>query len=131
MEARARRLGSASQVIVEGVDAPIWTPSPERIAQANLTGFRRHAAERWSLDLPDYAALHRFSIDRAADFWRTVWDFTGIRGEIGERTVERPDGMPGARYFPDARLNFTENLLRGDDSQPALVFTARIASDDR
>jgi acetoacetyl-CoA synthetase len=122
MEARARRLGSASQVIVEGVDAPIWTPSPERIAQANLTGFRRHAAERWSLDLPDYAALHRFSIDRAADFWRTVWDFTGIRGEIGERTVERPDGMPGARYFPDARLNFTENLLRGDDSQPALVF---------
>jgi acetoacetyl-CoA synthetase len=104
------------------VDAPIWTPSSERIARANITAFRRHAAERWSIDLPDYPALHRFSVDRGPDFWRTLWDFTGIRGEIGERTVERPDAMPGARYFPDARLNFTENLLRGDDSQPAVVF---------
>jgi acetoacetyl-CoA synthetase len=104
------------------VDAPIWTPSPERIAQATVTAFRRHAAERWSLDLPDYAALHRFSVERSPDFWRTVWDFTGIRGDIGERTVERPDAMPGARYFPDARLNFTENLLRGDDRQLAIVF---------
>ncbi len=87
-----------------------------------MTAFRRDAAERWSLDLPDYAALHRFSVERATDFWRTVWDFTDIRGDIGERIVERPDAMPGARYFPDARLNYTENLLRGDDSQPAIVF---------
>ena len=104
------------------MDTPIWTPSPERIAGARITALRRHAAERWSIDLPDYAALHRFSVERASDFWRTVWDFTGIRGEIGERTIERPDAMPGARYFPDARLNYTENLLRGDDSQPAIVF---------
>ena len=104
------------------MDAPVWTPSPERIARATITAFRRHAAERWSLDLPNYAALHRFSVERAPDFWRTVWDFTGIRGHIGERTVERLDAMPGARYFPDARLNYTDNLLRGDDSQPAIVF---------
>ncbi len=104
------------------MDAPIWTPSPQRIADANITAFRRHAAERWSLDLPDYAALHRFSIDRAPEFWRSVWDFTGIRGEIGERIIDRPDAMPGARFFPDARLNFTENLLRGDDGELAIVF---------
>jgi acetoacetyl-CoA synthetase len=104
------------------VDAPTWTPSPQRIADANITAFRRHAAERWSLDLPDDAALHRFSIDRAPEFWRTVWDFTGIRGEVGERIIDRPDAMPGARFFPDARLNFTENLLRGDDSELAIVF---------
>ena len=104
------------------MDTPIWTPSSERIARAKVTAFRRHAAERWSIDLPDYAALHRFSVERAPDYWRTVWDFAGIRGEIGERTIERPDAMPGARYFPDARLNYTENLLRGDDSQLAIVF---------
>jgi acetoacetyl-CoA synthetase len=104
------------------VDAPIWTPSLERIADANLTAFSRQAAERWSLDLSGYAALHRFSIDRAPEFWRSVWDFTGIRGEIGERIIDLPDAMPGARFFPDARLNFTENVLRGDDSQPAIVF---------
>ena len=65
-----------------------------------------------AIDLPDYPALYQFSIDRPADFWRAVWTFCGIRGEIGDRVVIDLEKMPGARFFPDARLNFAANLLR-------------------
>ena len=75
-----------------------------------------------AVDLADYPALYEFSISRPADFWRAVWTFCDIRGEIGDRIVLDFDKMPGARFFPDARLNFAENLLRRRDDTPALIF---------
>ncbi|HVL66588.1 MAG TPA: acetoacetate--CoA ligase [Vicinamibacterales bacterium] len=102
--------------------APLWTPSPDRIARARLTQFMRHVAERWALDVPDYRALYDFSIARPEAFWRAVWDFCGVIGDPGERVAIDMDRMPGARFFPDARLNFAENVLRQAGPGPALVF---------
>ncbi len=76
----------------------------------------------YHLDLPDYPALYDFSIQRPADFWRAVWTFCGIHGAMGERVVIDLDRMPGARFFPDARLNFAANLLRRRGETPALIF---------
>ncbi|HXG54574.1 MAG TPA: acetoacetate--CoA ligase [Vicinamibacterales bacterium] len=102
--------------------APIWTPSAGRISEARITQFVRHVESRWLIDVPDYDALFRFSIERPADFWRSTWDFCGVVGDPGERVVIDLDKMPGARFFPDARLNFTENVLRQEGSGPALIF---------
>ena len=102
--------------------APLWTPSAQRVAAANMASFMETVAARFSIPVPDYAALHRFSIDRNADFWQTMWDVGGIVGEKGERTVERPGEMPGARYFPDGRINFAENVLKRRDEATAIVF---------
>ena len=74
------------------------------------------------LELGDYELLRRFSIERTADFWREVWTFCDVRGAMGERVVDNLDRMPGAQFFPDARLNFAENVLRRRDSAPALIF---------
>jgi acetoacetyl-CoA synthetase len=104
------------------MDAPLWTPSPARIARTHMTAFMRAAAARWNVSVPDYATLYRLSIERPENFWRLLWEFGGIVGEIGARTIENPDRMPGARYFPDARINFAENLLRHSDERPAIVF---------
>jgi acetoacetyl-CoA synthetase len=101
---------------------PLWAPSPERIARAKLTAFTRVAERRFEQRFPDYASLYRFSIERPADFWRAVWDFTRVRGSMGERILEHQDRMPGAQFFPDARLNFAENLLRRRDGATAVVF---------
>ena len=101
---------------------PLWTPSAPRIAAANMTAFMQTVAARFGISVPDYASLHRFSIDRNADFWQTMWDVGGIVGEKGERTVERPGEMPGARYFPDGRINFAENVLKRRDEATAIVF---------
>lgn len=95
---------------------PIWTPSPERVAAAQVQGL----IER--VGATDFQALHRWSVNRPDEFWRSVWDFVGIRAcRQPDRTVDGIDRMPGARWFPGARLNFADNLLRYDDDREALV----------
>jgi acetoacetyl-CoA synthetase len=100
---------------------PLWQPSPERIAATQLTAFRLAIEQRSGASLPDYAALHAWSIAHRAEFWSAIWEFCGVVGDRGERDVVNGDRMPGARWFPDARLNFAENLLRRRDGTPALV----------
>jgi acetoacetyl-CoA synthetase len=104
------------------VTAPLWTPSPERVAAANITAFRHTLEHRWRVSLRDYATLYQFSLERPDAFWSSVWDFAGIRGSKGAHVTQGFDRMPGARFFPGARLNFAENLLRRDDDGPALIF---------
>ncbi|MEJ2576577.1 MAG: AMP-binding protein, partial [Gammaproteobacteria bacterium] len=100
---------------------PMWTPPPERVDASAMAGFLRRVAAQ-APAVSDYASLHRWSIRQPAEFWSLLWDFCGVRAaERGERTLVDGARMPGARWFPDARLNFAENLLRGADGQLALV----------
>ena len=71
-----------------------------------------------------YDDLYHFSIEHPAEFWRAVWEFCAVRGEMGTRIVVDLERMPGAQFFPDARLNFAENVLRRRDDSPAIVFNA-------
>ncbi len=104
-------------------DTPIWQPSPERIAAANLTAFMAEVRRRWDAEVHDYAGLHRWSVAEPQKFWRSVWSFAGVIAETEGSAVLR-DGhlMPGAQWFPEARLNFARNLLRRRDGAPAIVF---------
>ena len=105
------------------MSSPLWTPSPERVAAANLTAFKDRIAAEHGVDLPDYAALHDWSIANMEAFWTTIWDEYGVIAETrGKRVLVDGDKMPGARFFPDARLNYAENLLRRRDSGTAIVF---------
>jgi acetoacetyl-CoA synthetase len=105
------------------IDQPLWRPSAERIAQARLTAFMRHAGDRWFRDFPDYSTLYQWSVDWPEEFWVSVWELCGVIGEArGERVIVDGEKMPGASWFPDARLNFARNLLRRRDDSDALVF---------
>ena len=102
---------------------PLWTPSEETIRNANLTRFMEYVNETHGVGANSFETLHAWSVERQDQFWSSVWDFCGIRASNkGERVVVDGDRMPGARYFPDARLNFAENLLRRNDDTPALIF---------
>jgi acetoacetyl-CoA synthetase len=104
-------------------DKPLWQPSPTRIQNANLAAFQRHARERWGVNTGDYAALHRWSVTEPEQFWRSIWSYCDVIGDDpGGPAVVDGDRMPGARWFPDARLNFAENLLKRRDRSAAIVF---------
>jgi acetoacetyl-CoA synthetase len=104
-------------------DKPLWTPSPERIAAANITAFIKLVNGRHKLAIDGYGALYEWSIGHLEDFWAALWDFGGvIAGARGDRVLVDGDKMPGARFFPDAKLNFAENLLRRRDDADAIVF---------
>ena len=101
----------------------LWQPSPERIAGANLTCFAALVRERHGVNAGDYAALHRWSIDHRAAFWSAIWEYGAVIGDQGDGPVlVDGDRMPGAKWFPGARLNFAENLLRRRDDAPGIVF---------
>jgi len=103
-------------------DAPLWTPNPDRIRKAALTAFTAAASERAGRPFGSYAALHDWSVGDRAGFWDLVWDFCGVVGDKGGRVLVDGDRMPGAAFFPDARLNFAENLLRKAGAGDAVVF---------
>jgi acetoacetyl-CoA synthetase len=103
-------------------DQPLWRPPSEAISSLPLTRFAELASRKAGRTLDCYAALHAWSISDRPAFWNLVWDFAGVIGEKGERSLTDPDLMPGARFFPEASLNFAENLLRRDDETEAVVF---------
>ena len=104
-------------------NAPLWSPSPQRIARSRMAAFQVFAADRAAREFNTYDALWQWSVSEPAAFWQTVWDFCGVMAEIPATTV-LTDGerMPGATWFGDAKLNFAENLLRYTDNHVALVF---------
>ncbi len=110
---------------VGAVTDPLWMPDPERVDGARLTEFRH----RYRPDAAEFDALHRWSIDRREQFWSAVWEFCAVVGERGERPSDARDAMPGARFFPDATLNFARNLLRRDDDLPAIIGVVEDAAD--
>ncbi|HEX4113850.1 MAG TPA: acetoacetate--CoA ligase [Stellaceae bacterium] len=104
------------------MDNPLWRPGAGAVEHANLSRFARAAALRWQHRFGDYEMLHRWSCDRPQEFWLSLWEFAGIVGEPGDTVLVDGDKMPGAKFFPRARLNFAENLLRRRDNGDAIVF---------
>src|SRR3972149_1684987 len=105
------------------LETPLWQPSPERIAHANLTECGPRVRSRGGAAFDDCAGLHRWSVTEPARFWESVWSFCGAIGDAGDGPVlANGHRMPGARWVPEARLNYAENLLRRRDRSPALVF---------
>ena len=98
-------------------EQPMWTPDPARAARTGMAQFMARAG-----GFGDYAALHRWSIQHSAEFWSLLWDFCGVKGDKGRRALLDGERMPGAQWFPDARLNFARNLLREPDDSDAIVF---------
>lgn len=100
----------------------MWQPTPKQIAQSNLTDFRNWLQARHKINVADDQALYLWSITDIADFWSCLWDYLGIVGDKGERVLINADRMPGAQFFPDARLNYAENLLHGLRDEAEIVF---------
>ncbi|PWQ95025.1 acetoacetate--CoA ligase [Leucothrix pacifica] len=104
----------------------LWSPSDDKVTGSNMYDFTQWVSQQYSQEFADYEALHQWSVANPEDFWTAIWDYCGvIASERGEIALESATPMIEARFFPQARLNFAENLLRGANDTPdsdALVF---------
>lgn len=100
----------------------LWSPPPARSAGSALARFWPLAESRAGRKLADYAALHAWSVADPAAFWQLVLEFTGVltSGASSPSLLDRR--LPGARWFPDLKLNFAENLLRHRGDRTAIIF---------
>ena len=100
----------------------LWAPEARRVDEANISAFARQLQATQGRVFDSYDALYDFSIGAPRSFWRAIWEFCEVRGQPGEEVLTDAERMPGARWFPGARLNFAENLLRQRDERPAIIF---------
>jgi acetoacetyl-CoA synthetase len=112
----------------------LWTPGPDKVARANLTAFTAWLARERGLRFgdsaspdaatprsaspdpatPPYEALWRWSVTDLPGFWQAVWDYCGVTSSAPATGVLASRAMPGAEWFPGARLNYAEHVLRNE-----------------
>lgn len=93
----------------------LWTPDADAVDRATLTVFARWLGETRGLDLPDYEALWRWSVEDLDGFWGSLAEFFQVRFSARPERVLGSRAMPGAEWFPGARLNYAEHLVRGHE----------------
>ncbi|MBH3358320.1 acetoacetate--CoA ligase [Pseudomonas guariconensis] len=100
----------------------LWRPSTAQIQASRMDVFRRQVNLRYNLQLTDYAALHRWSIEQRPAFWQTLSDYFHVQSHTppAQALSEGPQ-MPDAHWFPGATLNYAEHLLMRRDDRPAVV----------
>lgn len=99
----------------------LFTPSAEQKAKSQMGVFADLLKRKYPIELEDYQALQQWSVQNLTTFWRELWAFANVQGNPGETVLEQST-MPGARWFPEARLNFSTNLLHvGRDADTALI----------
>ncbi|WP_108658390.1 acetoacetate--CoA ligase [Acuticoccus kandeliae] len=101
-------------------DKPLW--QPHDVEETAITALASTVSARTGQAIEGYDALHAWSIEDPGAFWDAVWDEAALIGEKGARRLVDGDKMPGGRFFPDARINYAENCLRGDGEAEAIVF---------
>ncbi|MCP5428458.1 MAG: acetoacetate--CoA ligase [Chromatiaceae bacterium] len=101
---------------------PLWRPNEQQIADANITGFMQRATRFTGRAIDTYEDLWNWSVDDIEGFWSLLWSYGSVLGDRSADVVDGADKMPGASWFPKARLNYAQNLLRRRDELDALVF---------
>ena len=100
----------------------LWEPSAARIQRSQLSQFLQQLDREQQRQFDNYADLHRWSVESPEAFWQSVWDFCDIRAsQTSDQVLVDGNQFPGARWFPDAHLNFAENLLRNRSDKTALI----------
>jgi acetoacetyl-CoA synthetase len=98
----------------------LWQPSSSKIEESVITDFMSYIQEHFDVAAKSYDDLYQWSVNDKESFWQAIWRFSGVVGAMGKTTLKHANKMPGAQWFPEASLNFSENLLRyaGDSYTP-------------
>ncbi len=104
------------------MDTPIWQPTHQRIKEANITRYMSYLGSTFRTEVDDYESLHSWSLKSPESFWTSIWQFANVIGTFDpDNIVIHKDKMQGTRWFPDAQLNFAENLLKRKDDSIAII----------
>ncbi|MFX0186172.1 MAG: AMP-binding protein [Candidatus Hodarchaeota archaeon] len=108
---------------MSSVRKKLWEPSEEWIKNAEATRFIEFVNKNYGQDLKGGKDLYKFSVEKIEDFWDAMWKFSDIIvSKPYDKVVEDLSVYPGTKWFPGAKLNFAENLLKFKDEQLAFDF---------
>jgi acetoacetyl-CoA synthetase len=102
----------------------LWTPPPDVWETTEIGRYVTWLERERGRAFASYDELQRWSVDDLAGFWSSIWDFGGVRAHAPYTTVLESDSMPGAVWFPGARLNLAEHLIGDDDDTGQVAVVA-------
>ncbi len=100
---------------------PLWTPSKNRIKNSNMSAFMKYVPRHFNRKIDTYDELYKWSVNKTEEFWKSIWDVSGVIHSRKFKKILSSDQMPGAKWFEGAKLNFAENLLRYKDNRVAII----------
>ena len=99
-----------------------WEPNKENFKNIKMVGFAEQVKQHFGFDWQNNCEnLWQWSINNRHNFWSLIWDTQDIIGIKGTEIIHTGQHMIEDRFFPEARLNFTENLLRNADDRDAII----------
>ena len=100
----------------------LWRPSSKIKEESNLNQFIKNFVDEFKNQSDvKYEELWKWSIEKPEKFWDSIWDYSNVLGEKGDILLKDKDKMPGARFFPNAKLNYTENVLKNKNEPLAII----------
>ena len=101
----------------------LWKLSKHKLNKTNLALYSSFIKKNYRIDTGgDFNKLWKWSVDNTEDFWKSIWDFTKVKGDIGKVFLKKSDTFYKNKFFPDTKLNYTENILKKNNSDPAIIF---------
>ncbi|EMG09821.1 AMP-binding enzyme domain protein [Leptospira interrogans serovar Grippotyphosa str. LT2186] len=105
------------------MDQKLWTPSSDRIESSNLVRYIKFLKEKKNLSLSTFEELRVWSVNEIGSFWESIWEFSEVvHSQKYDLVYQSGSNFTDSKFFPGAKLNFAENLLRRTDSFPALIY---------
>ncbi|KLO78605.1 Acetoacetate-CoA ligase [Leptospira interrogans serovar Muenchen] len=105
------------------MDQKLWTPPSDRIESSNLVRYIKFLKEKKNLSLSTFEELRVWSVNEIGSFWESIWEFSEVvHSQKYDLVYQSGSNFTDSKFFPGAKLNFAENLLRRTDSFPALIY---------
>ncbi|MGM0943074.1 MAG: acetoacetate--CoA ligase [Bacillota bacterium] len=106
----------------------LWEPSNERKKNSKINHYIHWLKQHKGLDFQNYHSLWKWSVNEIEAFWSSIWEYFEIKAKDTYQTVLTSHQMPGAKWFPEATLNYTEHIFnkRAFSEQPAIIHTSEI-----
>ncbi|HJO77663.1 MAG TPA: acetoacetate--CoA ligase [Pelagibacteraceae bacterium] len=101
----------------------LWKISKEKLNKTNLAQYSNFIKQNYNINSGnDFNKIWKWSIDNPKIFWKSIWDFTKVKGDLGNILLQKSDIFFKNKFFPDTKLSYAENLLKKNNAEPAIIF---------
>ena len=101
----------------------LWKINKEKLNKTNIALYSNFINQNYKINFSNnFDKLWKWSVENPKIFWKTIWDFTDVRGDSGNILLKESDIFFENKFFPEATLNYTENILKKNNTEPAIIF---------
>ena len=106
----------------------LWKIKSEKLNKTNLFLYSQFIKKYLNVDFgTDYNKIWKWSVNNPEIFWKSIWDFTNVKGNLGNILLKKSDYFFKNKFFPDTKLNYGENILKKNDTSSAIIFKSENA----